>query len=158
MRWEAVLILLLIVSFNSGNENIPPPKAEACTPQPRGGGDSVALKKQQTARKIASLLKNPSALRPKGSHQKSVLKMMPHCREISVKNNIAAAATTNLIQDNQAIKRQKLDDGRSRQVRIPIFLLISISSSLNSISHCITETVYSSSLLDSQSKTNNSTS
>ncbi|KAF8111578.1 hypothetical protein N665_0074s0105 [Sinapis alba] len=90
----------------SDKENIPPPTEEACTPKPQGG-DSVSLKKKQTARKIASLLRNPSALRPKGSH----------CRETSVKN--IAAATTNLIQDNQAIKRQKLDDGRSRQILNP---------------------------------------
>lgn len=101
-----ILRLLLLVSFNSDKENIIAP--QACTPKPLGG-DSVSLKKQQTARKMASLLRNP-----KGSHQKSVLMI----RETSVKKNIAAAAaaTTNLIQDNQAIKRQKLDDGRSRQV------------------------------------------
>ncbi|XP_010475004.1 PREDICTED: protein TPX2-like [Camelina sativa] len=96
-------------------ENIPP----ASTPKPpmrfSQGGKSIDLKKQQTARKIASLLKNPSALRPKnqsqlsqakGSHQKSVK------RETSVRN-------TNLIQENQAIKRQKLDDGKSRQILNP---------------------------------------
>ncbi|KAJ0229340.1 Protein TPX2 [Hirschfeldia incana] len=98
---------------HSSKKNIPPPNAEA---SPSQVGDSVDLKKKQTARKIASLLKNPSAIRHKGSHQK----MMPHCRETSVKKNIAAAAaTTNLIQDNQAIKRQKLDDGRSRQILNP---------------------------------------
>lgn len=104
------------------------------------GAKSVDLKKQQTARKIASLLKNPSTLRPKnqsqakGSHQKSVkgyltflitnlvhvslvivvlMCWLSHCRETNL-NNIAS--TTNLIQENQAIKRQKLDDGKSRQV------------------------------------------
>ncbi|EOA36809.1 hypothetical protein CARUB_v10008388mg [Capsella rubella] len=100
-------------------ENIPP----ACTPKPplqfSQGGKSMDLKKQQTARKIASLLKNPSALRPKnqsqlsqakGSHQKSVK------RETSVRNMVS---TTNLIQENQAIKRQKLDDGKSRQILNP---------------------------------------
>ncbi|XP_010482506.1 PREDICTED: protein TPX2-like [Camelina sativa] len=100
-------------------ENIPP----ACTPKPpmhfSKGGKSMDLKKQQTARKIASLLKNPSALRPKnqlqlsqpkGSHQKSVK------RETSVRNIVS---TTNLIQENQAIKRQKLDDGKSRQILNP---------------------------------------
>ncbi|KAL0732284.1 hypothetical protein Bca4012_008493 [Brassica carinata] len=103
----------------SDKENIPPPSnAEACTPQPPLQSKSNDLKKQQTARKIASLLRNPSALRPKGSHQKSVLMVPSHCRETSVRN-VAAAATTNLIQDNQAIKRQKLDDGRSRQILNP---------------------------------------
>ena len=149
-EWDERLILrlLLLVSFNSDKEHIPP---QACTPKPLGG-DSVSLKKHQTARKIASLLRNPSALRPKGSHQKSVLMI----RETSVKKNIAAAAaTTNLIQDNQAIKRQKLDDGRSRHVS-PLFSPLS-SANLNSIS----QTLYSSDhwfVLDSQSKTNDSAS
>lgn len=97
--WEIVSLLsesrgnsnaISSCSFNSNattgriedKENIPP----ACTPKPPMqfslGGKSVDPKKQQTARKIASLLKNPpSALRPKnqsqlsqakGSHQKSV--------------------------------------------------------------------------------------
>jgi targeting protein for Xklp2 len=97
-------------------ENIAP----ACTPKPPMqfslGAKSVDLKKQQTARKIASLLKNPSTLRPKnqsqakGSHQKSV-------KGETNLNNIAS--TTNLIQENQAIKRQKLDDGKSRQILNP---------------------------------------
>ncbi|KAF8111729.1 hypothetical protein N665_0073s0085 [Sinapis alba] len=104
-------------------ENIPPPNTEACTPKPplqsSHGGKSMDLKKQQTARKIASLLRNPSALRPKnqshssqpkGTNQKSVK------RDTSPKN---IAGTTNLIQDNQAIKKQKLDDGKSRQILNP---------------------------------------
>ncbi|CAN6876780.1 unnamed protein product [Brassica oleracea var. botrytis] len=105
-------------------ENIPPSRTEACTPKPplqsSHGGKSMDLKKQQTARKIASLLRNPSALRPKnqphsssqlkGTNQKSVK------RETSPKN---IAGTTSLIQDNQAIKKQKLDDGKSRQILNP---------------------------------------
>ncbi|KFK42722.1 targeting protein for xklp2 [Arabis alpina] len=104
-------------------ENVPPTNKEACTPKPplqlSQGGKSMDLKKQQTARKIASLVRNPSALRPKSqlqssqaknSHQKSVK------RETSVKNT---AGNTNLIQENQAIKRQKLDDGKSRQILNP---------------------------------------
>ncbi|KAF2555601.1 hypothetical protein F2Q68_00012807 [Brassica cretica] len=105
-------------------ENIPPSRTEACTPKPplqsSHGGKSMDIKKQQTARKIASLLRNPSALRPKnqphsssqlkGTNQKSVK------RETSPKN---IAGTTSLIQDNQAIKKQKLDDGKSRQILNP---------------------------------------
>ncbi|CAF1923604.1 hypothetical protein Bca4012_069652 [Brassica carinata] len=105
-------------------ENIPPSRTEAWTPKPplqsSHGGKSMDLKKQQTARKIASLLRNPSALRPKnqphsssqlkGTNQKSVK------RETSPKN---IAGTTSLIQDNQAIKKQKLDDGKSRQILNP---------------------------------------
>ncbi|KAJ0245167.1 Protein TPX2 [Hirschfeldia incana] len=105
-------------------ENIPPPhNTEACTPRPplqsSHGGKSMDLKKQQSARKIASLLRNPSALRPKnqlhssqlkGTNQKSVK------RETNPKN---IAGITNLIQDNQAIKKQKLDDGKSRHILNP---------------------------------------
>ncbi|KAG2260402.1 hypothetical protein Bca52824_079696 [Brassica carinata] len=116
---DARLLIYLLIKEFVDKENIPPPSnAEACTPQPPLQSKSNDLKKQQTARKIASLLRNPSALRPKGSHQKSVLMVPSHCRETSVRN-VAAAATTNLIQDNQAIKRQKLDDGRSRQILNP---------------------------------------
>ncbi|CAF2309973.1 unnamed protein product [Brassica napus] len=105
-------------------ENIPPSRTEACTPKPplqsSHGGKSMDLKKQQTARKIASLLRNPSALRPKnqsqsssqlkGTNQKSV-------KRVTSPKNIAG--TTSLIQDNQAIKKQKLDDGKSRQILNP---------------------------------------
>ena len=73
-------------------ENIPPSRTEACTPKPplqsSHGGKSMDLKKQQTARKIASLLRNPSALRPKnqphsssqlkGTNQKSVKRYTLH--------------------------------------------------------------------------------
>ncbi|KAL0865642.1 hypothetical protein Bca101_044760 [Brassica carinata] len=104
-------------------ENIPPSKTEACTPKPplqsSHGGKSMDLKKQQTARKIASLLRNPSALRPKNQSQSSQLKgtnQKSVKRETSPKN---IAGTTNLIQDNQAIKKQKLDDGKSRQILNP---------------------------------------
>lgn len=63
-------------------ENIPPTNKEACTPKPplqlSQGGKSMDLKKQQTARKIASLVRNPSALRPKSQSQSSQAKNSHH--------------------------------------------------------------------------------
>ncbi|KAH0983383.1 hypothetical protein GBA52_010560 [Prunus armeniaca] len=69
----------------------------------------------QTAKKIASIVKNPSALKQKSHLQSSQTKNIKPSsvkREKNVKN---ATGTPNLAQENQAIKRQKLDGGRSRQ-------------------------------------------
>ncbi|CAA7035164.1 unnamed protein product [Microthlaspi erraticum] len=105
-------------------ENIPPPPyTEACTPKPplqiSQGGKSTDLKKQQTARKTATVPRNPSVLRPKNhsqsSHAKGSLQKSVK-RETNVKNVVG---TINLNQENQAIKRQKLDDGKSRQILYP---------------------------------------
>ncbi|XP_031255373.1 protein TPX2 isoform X2 [Pistacia vera] len=84
--------------------------AEFCTPKPlipsqKGAIDS---KKQQTAKKIASIIKNPSSLKPKNQ-----LKSAQAKRDTNAKN---VAGTPSLALENQAIKRQKLDSGRSRQI------------------------------------------
>ncbi|GFZ05643.1 targeting protein for XKLP2 [Actinidia rufa] len=75
------------------------------------------LKKHQTAKKIASMVRNPSALKPHNRSQLSQAKSTkPPAsvrRETNLKNTVA---TPNLAQENQAIKRQKLDGGRSRQI------------------------------------------
>ncbi|KAJ4729772.1 protein TPX2 [Melia azedarach] len=82
---------------------------ELCTPKPlMNSGKGVADSKKQTAKKIASLIKNPSALKPKNQLQSSQAK-----RDAIMKN---CAGTPNLALENQAIKRQKLDGGRSRQI------------------------------------------
>uniref|UniRef100_A0A1J3FXB3 Protein TPX2 n=1 Tax=Noccaea caerulescens TaxID=107243 RepID=A0A1J3FXB3_NOCCA len=90
-------------------DNIPPPYTPKPPLQISQGKRSTDLKKQQTARKIATVPGNPKnqsqSSQAKGSQQKSVK------RETSVKNN--------LNQENQAIKRQKLDDGKSRQILYP---------------------------------------
>ncbi|KAB2043474.1 hypothetical protein ES319_D01G020000v1 [Gossypium barbadense] len=69
---------------------------EACTPKPLMNSQKklVSDKKHQTAKKIASTIKNSSMLKPKNGN----------------------AGTPNLAQENQAVKRQKLDGGRSRQI------------------------------------------
>ncbi|KAI6697328.1 hypothetical protein NL676_017447 [Syzygium grande] len=94
--------------------------AEVCTPKPLMAsqkGDVVTdSRKCQTAKKIASLIKNPSKLRPKQNLQSSqAQKSKPESvkRNINVKN---PAATPTLAQENQAIKRQKLEGGKSRQI------------------------------------------
>ncbi|KAF8043323.1 hypothetical protein BT93_A1611 [Corymbia citriodora subsp. variegata] len=94
--------------------------AEVSTPKPvmaSQKGDVVTdSKKCQTARKIASLIKNPSTLRPKQNVQSSqAKKSKPESvkRNTNVKN---PAATSTVAQENQAIKRQKLEGGKSRQI------------------------------------------
>ncbi|XWS54156.1 hypothetical protein CRYUN_Cryun10bG0065100 [Craigia yunnanensis] len=69
-------------------------ETEACTPNPLVNSQKklVSDKKHHTAKKIASMVRNPSVLKPRN------------------------AGTPNLALENQAIKRQKLDGGRSRQI------------------------------------------
>ncbi|KAJ6366613.1 hypothetical protein OIU77_003072, partial [Salix suchowensis] len=91
-----------------------------CTPrQPmssRNRGILTDSKKNQSARHIASLVKNPSSVKPKGQSRSSQLKGIKPTsvkKDPNVKN---VAGTANLVQDNQAIKKQKLDGGTSRQI------------------------------------------
>ncbi|XP_075112724.1 protein TPX2-like isoform X2 [Nicotiana tabacum] len=73
-------------------------------------------KKQQTAKKIASILRNPSALQSKSNMQQSQLKSGNPAstrKQPTVKSAIKAP---NFAHENQAIKRQKLEDGKSRQI------------------------------------------
>lgn len=74
-------------------------------------------RKQQTARKIASLIKNPSELKSKLQLQQSQAKSnKPPTsvrRDTKVKSSVE---TPNFIQENQAVKRQKLEGGKSRQI------------------------------------------
>ncbi|KAL9457807.1 hypothetical protein AB3S75_006789 [Citrus x aurantiifolia] len=85
--------------------------SEVCTPKSmiNSGKGVTDAKKQQTAKKIASLIKNPSALKPKNQLQSSQAK-----RDAIMKK--MAGTPTNFALENQAIKRQKLDGGRSRQI------------------------------------------
>ncbi|XP_023768846.2 protein TPX2 isoform X1 [Lactuca sativa] len=77
------------------------------TPKPRVSSQTVS-KNHQTARKIASALKNPSSLKSKS--QSSQLKATKTPANQTNK-------TPNLfVQENQAIKRQKLEGGKTRQI------------------------------------------
>ncbi len=126
---------------------------EACTPKPvtsQKGDQMTDSKKHQTAKKIASLVRNPSALKPKNQLQSSksksikpssvkrlvVFHSLIHVeiclyanvligplkiyRDTNVKKN--SAGTPNLALENQAIKRQKLEGGKTRQVNVSVFV------------------------------------
>ncbi|CAN0896799.1 Protein TPX2 [Linum grandiflorum] len=99
-------------------------KTEACcTPQPplnnsQKGGVLTESKKHQSAKHIASLIKNPSALKSKTRAQTSNAKgVKASSAKKGVKNpDGAGTAALTLAHENQAIKRQKLEDGKSRQI------------------------------------------
>ncbi|XP_033517416.1 protein TPX2-like isoform X2 [Nicotiana tomentosiformis] len=91
-----------------------PTSQEICTPgkQPR----KTDSNKQKTAKKIASMLRNPSALKskttPQLSHVKSTIPASMRKQAILR----TAVGTPNFGQENQAVKRQKLDSGKARQI------------------------------------------
>ncbi|EEF44398.1 protein with unknown function [Ricinus communis] len=91
-----------------------------CTPEPPVASQKEGLltnsKKHQSGRHIATLVRNPSALKPKNQSQSSQVKgFKPESvkRETKIKNTPGASI---LAQENQAIKRQKLEGGRSREI------------------------------------------
>ncbi|CAN1230995.1 Protein TPX2, partial [Linum perenne] len=103
-------------------------KTEAyCTPQqpsvkPQKGRSVLTdSKKYQSARQVSSLVKNhpPSVLKSKSQAQSSQAKCVKpwsikkYRRVTNVKN---PSGTPTLAHENQAIKRQKLEDGQSRQI------------------------------------------
>ncbi|CAN4087248.1 unnamed protein product [Withania somnifera] len=74
-------------------------------------------KKRQTAKKIASILRNPSALKSKAHLKHSQLKKSNNpasARKQPITKSVVGMH--NVSQENQAIKRQKLEDGKSRQI------------------------------------------
>ncbi|XP_030546298.1 protein TPX2 isoform X8 [Rhodamnia argentea] len=114
------LVDIALTDDKENGKSSVPEGAEVSTPKPvmaSQKGDVVTnSKKCQTAKKIASLIKNPSSLRPKQNLQSSLAKKSkPECvkRNTNVKNS---AATPTVAQENQAIKRQKLEGGKSRQI------------------------------------------
>ncbi|XP_049402510.1 protein TPX2-like isoform X3 [Solanum stenotomum] len=92
---------------------------EVSTPAPpmisQKSDEKTDSKKRQTAKKIASVIRNPSALKSKAHLRQSQLKKNPDSVR---KQTIAKSAvgTHNISQENQAIKRQKLEGGKSRQI------------------------------------------
>ncbi|PHU06448.1 hypothetical protein BC332_22937 [Capsicum chinense] len=72
-------------------------------------------KMRQTAKKIASILRNPSVLKTKARLQQSQSKKNSNpasARKQAITKS--AVGTHNLAQENQAIKRQKLEGGKSK--------------------------------------------
>ncbi|XP_016514027.1 protein TPX2-like [Nicotiana tabacum] len=88
---------------------------ETCTPQPptissqKNGSRNTDSKRQQSAKKIASILRNPSELKSKTQSQQS----HGSKRQSIMKSSVG---TPNFSQENQAIKRQKLKEGKSRKI------------------------------------------
>ncbi|XP_072957294.1 protein TPX2 [Typha angustifolia] len=95
---------------------------ETCTPttqQNPDNGAAAAISKHLTAKKIASMVKQTSALKPKPkSPTVHSLKSTKPKSAIKCPSSIVGktAMATDVAQENQAIKRQKLDGGRSRQI------------------------------------------
>lgn len=145
-------VKVVLTDDKENNRPITQGGTEAQTPKrsmASENGDAVLTgpKKHMTARKIASLIRNPSAVKPKIPLQSSQAKtpkpvsamrselmciyiipssmLNPYLwkagaqsfwsnRNANMKN---AGANPNLAQENQAIKRQKLEGGKSRQVK-----------------------------------------
>ncbi|XP_055809303.1 protein TPX2-like isoform X2 [Solanum dulcamara] len=96
-------------------------KVEVSTPAPpmisQKSDEKTDSKKRQTAKKIASIIRNPSALKSNAHLQQSQLKKrsnLASARKQAITKS--AVGTHNLSQENQAIKRQKLEGGKSRQI------------------------------------------
>ncbi|KAI4322700.1 hypothetical protein L6164_022370 [Bauhinia variegata] len=97
---------------------------DACTPNPPVASQKTASatnsKKQQTAKKIAGLVKNPTAMKTKSQRQSSAMKNPSAMRsKAQLKSSAVKSSATgisHLAQENQAIKRQKLEGGRTRQI------------------------------------------
>ncbi|KAI7755347.1 hypothetical protein M8C21_009790 [Ambrosia artemisiifolia] len=89
--------------------------AEVCTPKPPMASQKnknvlqTESKKQQTARKIASAMKNPSALKSQAKCTKTPATTVK-------RDTNKVGGTPNLALENQAIKRQKLEGGKTRQI------------------------------------------
>ncbi|KAJ9550339.1 hypothetical protein OSB04_014384 [Centaurea solstitialis] len=94
---------------------------ESCTPKPAMASQNnksmsqAEYKKQQTARRIASAVKNPSALKPRTQSQAKCIKTPATVKRDTTQAVANKAATPNLALENQAIKRQKLEGGKTRQ-------------------------------------------
>ncbi|XP_019172271.1 PREDICTED: protein TPX2 isoform X2 [Ipomoea nil] len=90
----------------------------ACTPQPpkitsQKAAQQTDAKKHQTAKKIASMIRNPSALKSKTQSQVKTINPASARRNTNMK---IISETPNFAQENQAIKRQKLEEGKARQI------------------------------------------
>ncbi|PHT71623.1 hypothetical protein T459_22408 [Capsicum annuum] len=94
---------------------------EVSTPAPpmisQKSDKNTDSKKRQTAKKIASILRNPSALKTKLV-----------CNTITK----SAVGTHNLAQENQAIKRQKLEGGKSKP-NLPHKAKVGVASSSSTL-------------------------
>lgn len=111
----------LIEQTLTSKTTYPSQGTEACTPQPQMASQKnknmlqTESKKQQIARRIASAVKNPSALKSKTQLQSKCTKTPATVKRDTIQTN-KVGGTPNLAQENQAIKRQKLEGGKTRQI------------------------------------------
>ncbi|XP_076886571.1 protein TPX2-like [Bidens hawaiensis] len=124
----------IVTSKDEHNENLPPnqlpvvdnteelkkdvpSQAEECTPKPPLAAQKTKSliqtesKKLQTARKIATAVKNPSSLKSRNQSQAKGSKT-----PATVKRDTDKTNNNNLALENQAVKRQKLEGGKTRQI------------------------------------------
>ncbi|GAB2285376.1 hypothetical protein Dimus_019829 [Dionaea muscipula] len=97
---------------------------DECTPKPsalssKRDGLVSGSQLQQRAKSVPGVAENPLSLKSKhrsllsSSHARSIKPPPSARRDANLKNS---SGTANLIQENQAIKRQKLEGGRLRQI------------------------------------------
>ncbi|XP_077253897.1 targeting protein for XKLP2 isoform X2 [Tasmannia lanceolata] len=109
----------LVVTANSASRVI---GIQECTPKAqmisKKGVPMPNSSKNETAKKLASLIKKKSALKPKNHSLPSEDKTLKPASVRRCPGSISAKTkgTTDIAIENQAIKRQKLDEGRSRQI------------------------------------------
>ncbi|PHT37437.1 hypothetical protein CQW23_21010 [Capsicum baccatum] len=127
---------------SSGSKVVVMPKenvkeSEVSTPAPpmisQKSDKNTDSKKRQTAKKIASILRNPSALKTKAHLQQSQLKKNSNpasARKQAIMKS--AVGTHNLAQENQAIKRQKLEGGKSKP-NLPHKAKVGVASSSSTL-------------------------
>ncbi|MCE2056107.1 hypothetical protein HAX54_044055, partial [Datura stramonium] len=95
-----------------------PTSQEICTPRPpptmskKIDPRKTDSNNQKTAKKISSLLRNPSALKSKTLPVKSANPSSMRKQAIMT----SAVGTPNFGQENQAIKRQKLESGKAKKI------------------------------------------
>ncbi|KAL6553981.1 hypothetical protein OROMI_019654 [Orobanche minor] len=103
-----------VSSSHPSNDPVQGGTEVCCTPAPQ---KLIESKKTQTAKKIVSILRNPSALNSKKQLPKSQVKSTKPPtsvgRDLNAKN---IAGTPNLAHENPAVKRQKLEGGKTRQI------------------------------------------
>ncbi|KAJ8561108.1 hypothetical protein K7X08_027298 [Anisodus acutangulus] len=76
----------------------------------------TSSKRQQTVKKIASILRNPSAFKSKTQPQQSHRRTSNQSTVRKQAIMKSAVGTPNFAQENQAVKRQKLEEGKSRKI------------------------------------------
>ncbi|URE11401.1 Cell cycle regulated microtubule associated protein [Musa troglodytarum] len=111
----------------SSTKAIPPSIAnnneivEVCTPRAQRSpvkGVAPSSSKTLAAKRIANLIRQPSTLKQKSKSPTQSLKSTKRKNVIKCTSNIAAKNSmgNDIAQENQAVKRQKLHDGRFRQI------------------------------------------